>query len=182
MRKLMGLLLVGLVALLAVGPAHSQNTTGLVVTGCGTVTNPFTAGRPGPFTVDTAGYLCGIFGTTPVTSGGLSRSSVVLANSTNATSVKASAGQVYSIQVFNNSTNIAYLKFYDKASAPTCNSDTVVWNVLIPASANGAGAVVPIDVGLTFTTGIAYCVTGGIAASDNTAVAATSFIVNVGYK
>lgn len=118
----------------------------------------------------------------PGTTGGLTKSFAIMAASTNATSVKASAGQVYHIQVFNNSANIGYLKFYDKASSPTCNSDTVVWEVLIPASTSGAGAVVDISSGLVFSTGIAYCVTGAIAVNDNTAVAASAMIVNLGYK
>lgn len=47
-----------LAALLASAPAHAQNTTGLVVSVCGTVTTAFVAGRPGPFTIDVNGVLC----------------------------------------------------------------------------------------------------------------------------
>lgn len=182
MRKLTWLLLAAALMLPGAQAAGQGNTTGLVVTGCGTVPSAFVPGRPGPFTVDVAGYLCGFFAPAPAVSGGITKSSVVLANSTNSTLLKNGAGQVYTVQVFNNSTSIAYLKFYDKATAPTCNSDTIVWQVMIPASASGAGAIAPIELGLPFTLGIGYCVTGGIGPTDNTSVAATTYIVNVGYK
>jgi hypothetical protein len=118
----------------------------------------------------------------PTTSGGLSRSYASLANSTNATVVKASAGQIYTMRAFNNSANIAYLKFYNKATTPTCNSDTVVDKVMIPASTSGAGVVINSPVGTEYTTGIAYCVTAAFVDSDNTAVAASAFSVTIGYK
>jgi hypothetical protein len=38
--------------------AMAQNTTGLVVAACGTVSSAFKVGNPGPFTVDTTGKLC----------------------------------------------------------------------------------------------------------------------------
>jgi hypothetical protein len=44
--------------LVAVTPGWAQNTTGLVVTTCGTVVTAFKAGNPGPFTVDVNGNLC----------------------------------------------------------------------------------------------------------------------------
>lgn len=41
-----------------IAPASAQNTTGLVVSVCGSPTSPFVAARPGPFTVDLNGNLC----------------------------------------------------------------------------------------------------------------------------
>lgn len=119
---------------------------------------------------------------TPVTTGGLSRSYASLANSTNATTVKASAGQVYNVRAFNNSANIAYLKFYNKATSPTCNSDTVVDKILIPGNTSGAGIVTDISMGDAYSTGISYCVTGAFGDTDNTAVAASAYSVTVSYK
>lgn len=62
MRKLLiaGVMALGALSgsLLAV-PAQAQgNTTGLVVTTCGSPPSAFVAGRPGPFTLDTTGTLC----------------------------------------------------------------------------------------------------------------------------
>jgi hypothetical protein len=98
-------------------------------------------------------------------------------------SVKGSAGVVYSIQTGNIGASApAFLKFYDKATAPTCNTDTVVKTIVIPAASTGGGNNVSVPVGAGFTTGIGICVTGGIADNDNTAVAAATVVVNIGYK
>lgn len=74
MRKQLQRNLCALGALLACAlawltPANAQNTTGLVVSVCGSPVSPFVAGRPGPFTVDTTGKLCDGFsgGGGPVT-------------------------------------------------------------------------------------------------------------------
>lgn len=117
------------------------------------------------------------------TTGGTVQYHLIAANTTNSTSVKASAGIVYSIQTGNIGASApAYLKFYDKATAPTCNTDTVVKTILIPANSLGGGNNVSIPVGAGFTSGIGICVTGGIADNDNTAVAASTVIINIGYK
>lgn len=116
------------------------------------------------------------------TSGGLSRNYATLANSTNATVVKNGAGQLYNIQAFNNSATIAYVKFYNKATTPTCNSDTVVDKYMIPASTSGAGLSISVPLGDAYNAGISYCVTTGIADNDNTAVAASAYSVTVRYK
>jgi hypothetical protein len=52
------ILFAGLGLLLSVLPVVAQNTTGLVVTTCGTVPTAFKATNPGPFTVDVNGNLC----------------------------------------------------------------------------------------------------------------------------
>lgn len=117
-------------------------------------------------------------------SGGYTTSHLIATNTTNATSLKASAGTVGFIQLGSLSTTaIAYLKLYDKASAPVPASDTPVQVYIIPYATGGAGnnPQIPIQ-GLNFATGIAYAVTGGIADNDNTAVAAATFAINIGYK
>ena len=53
-------------------------------------------------------------------------SHIVSAATTNATSVKASAGIINDIVVGNNGAGVAYFKLYDKASAPTVGTDTPV--------------------------------------------------------
>lgn len=110
--------------------------------------------------------------------------SLIAANSTNATSVKASAGTIYEISLANISASAtAYLKLYDSASAPTCGSGTPVARYLIPfASTGGAGSNLAINLGKSFSTGIAFCITAGIADADTTAVAASTVLVNLTYK
>lgn len=116
----------------------------------------------------------------PYTSGGLSRTHLKAAASTNSTSVKASAGQVYKIHAFNGSGGTKYLKLYDKATAPTVGTDTPVG--VYPLQ---AGAQTTIDWGghgMPFTLGIGLGITGGVADSDTTAVTANDVILNMGYK
>lgn len=100
------------------------------------------------------------------------------AASTNATSLKASAGVLYALYVVNLNAAVRYLKFYNKASAPTVGSDTVVQTFPIPASTTGAGFTINLDPGISFSTGIAYALTTGIADADTGAVAANEIIIN----
>ncbi len=115
------------------------------------------------------------------TSGGATPATWVSAASTNATVVKASAGQVYSIVVINTTATIYYLKLFDKATTPTVGTDTPIQNYPIPANTSGAGFVVPIPVGMAFSNGISFALTGGIALLDSSN-AATGVAINVSYK
>jgi hypothetical protein len=118
-------------------------------------------------------------------SGGATQYHLIAANSNNSTSVKGSAGQVYSVQLSGVGSAPAYLKFYDKATAPTCGTDTPVKVLMIPAAstaANGGGSNVTMSVGANFANGIGICVVTGIADNDNTSVAAATFNINFNYK
>jgi len=103
------------------------------------------------------------------------------AASTNATSLKASAGQLGFIYATNLNAAVRYLKLYNKASSPTVGTDTPVATLPIPASTTGAGFIIGIPGGLNFTTGIAYAVTTGVADADTGAVAANEIIIAFGY-
>jgi hypothetical protein len=108
-----------------------------------------------------------------------STSHAVLAASTNATSVKGSAGTLYSASVYNKSATPFYLKFYNKATSPTVGTDTPI--LVIGVEAGTAQHVQLPQGGLAFGTGIAYAVTGGIANADTTAVAASDGVVGLIY-
>lgn len=111
--------------------------------------------------------------------GGATPFQLISAATTNATSVKGSAGTVYGVQAFNNSATVAFLKLYNKATAPTVGTDTPVKTIMIPA--NG-GAVLPItDIGVAFGTGIALAVTGLATVSDTTAVALSQCQIGIDY-
>ncbi|HEY5008033.1 MAG TPA: hypothetical protein VII42_08515 [Caulobacteraceae bacterium] len=116
---------------------------------------------------------------TPVTSGGLSTCFLVATASSNSTNCKASAGQVYHIRIFNNSTNVAYLHLINSASAPTCSSAATVDQIMVPAS---GGVESDVAAGEAFSTGISFCFSGGMAANDNTSVAASTYTISIGYK
>jgi len=91
------------------------------------------------------------------------------AATTNGTSVKAAAGNVMRIRGLNTVASKRYLKFYNKASAPTVGTDTPVLTFVILASAEFV-----IDLGGAnghyFSTGIAYAITGAAADADTTAI------------
>jgi hypothetical protein len=111
---------------------------------------------------------------------------LIAAASTNATSVKASAATVFSCQLSGIGSTPAYLKIYNKASAPTVGTDVPVKTLIIPAAAtaaNGAGSNIQFGPGgMALGTGFATAVTGGIADADATAVAATTFALNCDYE
>ena len=107
---------------------------------------------------------------------------LISAATTNATSVKASKGVVGMLVAMNKASTPAYVKLYNKASAPTVGTDTPVQVFMIPGNTAGAGLSLPVPLtGLKFDTGIAFAITGGIADSDTTAVAANDVVVNLGY-
>lgn len=119
----------------------------------------------------------------PHTAGGLSVSRTISAASTNATSVKASSGQIYTITAHNTNAAVRYLKLYNKASSPTVGTDTPVITLPIPGNTAGAGFILPIgEMGVAFSTGIAMALTTGVADSDNTGVAANEIVINLFYK
>ncbi len=118
----------------------------------------------------------------PTTAGGLTTTKLISAASTNATSVKTSAGQVYNIQAFNTNASARFLKLYNKASSPTVGTDTPVNTFLVPGNATGSGIVVEVSNGIAFATGIAFAITGAIADSDTTAIGASDCVVNIQYK
>jgi hypothetical protein len=117
----------------------------------------------------------------PATTGGLSKFHLVGAATTNATNVKASAGQVYAITAFNVAATPAYLKFHNTAGTPTAGSG-VTDTFLIPGNTAGAGMVLNIDKGIAFATGIGITLVTGIADANASAIAADNVVINIYYK
>lgn len=153
-------ILFAIAALLALAsPAASQQT--------GSPTNPF-------YTVPTAS-----------TGGAASLFKLIAANSNNSTLISTGTHTVYGAQLAGLGSAPAYLKIYDKATAPTCGTDTPVKVLMIPAAAtaaNGAGSNVSLPYGVTISLGLGICVVTGIADNDNTSVASATFIINIDYK
>ena len=108
-----------------------------------------------------------------------SASNINSAATTNATSVKSTAGTLYGVTASNVGAGAAYLKLYNKASAPTVGTDVPVLTIPIPAS-----SVQNIKFGTAghrFTTGIALAITNLAADSDTTAIAANQVKVLTAY-
>lgn len=103
---------------------------------------------------------------------------VSAAATTNATSAKATPGTLYSIKGYN-AVAARYLKFYDKASAPTVGADTPVLTLYLPAA---TAFVLDWSMGRYFATGIAYALTTGSADNDTGALTAGDIVgLNVEY-
>lgn len=116
--------------------------------------------------------------TPTATANGATDSRVNSAATTNATSLKATAGQVYDIDVFNTALYAVYLKLYNKATAPTVGTDTPVRTIPIQA---GGGYSKNFPLGKAFSTGIAYAITKNQPDSDTTAVAAGDLTGSIGW-
>lgn len=125
---------------------------------------------------DTSGNV-GVQTAVPRTSGGYSTFHLASAASTNATSVKASAGQLYGYTLLNTNASIRYLAFHNTAGTPTAGS-SVFFKMGIPAL-GGANVVFPA--GVAFSTGIAITTITGAADNDSTGVAANDLIINLWY-
>ena len=91
--------------------------------------------------------------------------------------VKASKGYVHEMFVSNNAASARFLKFYDKATAPT-NSDTPIRTYELQANAS---YFMNIELGVSFLSGISIRASTGVADNDNTAPSANDVIVNIGY-
>lgn len=131
------------------------------------------------------GVVSGAISVPATATGGAGMSHAIVAANTTSVAIDASPGTLYSVQVFNNSATIAYLKLYDAAQgSTTCGSGTPKKVVLIPASTSGAGAVIFLGgaSGVAFATAITRCVTTGIADNDTGAPAATTYLVEADFK
>jgi hypothetical protein len=85
------------------------------------------------------------------------------------TNIKASAaGNIYRIDIFNTSATGAFFKLYNNVGVPTTAS-TPIWTIPIPAN---VGYSKTFPYGLSFSSGIAYSITGLIADNDATTVTA----------
>lgn len=101
------------------------------------------------------------------------------ANSTNATVALASPGYLESISGYNAAVATRYLKFYDKATAPTVGTDVPVLTYALPASTAFNIAVG----GFEFSAGIAYGMVTGAADNNTTALTAGDVLgLNVAYS
>jgi hypothetical protein len=111
--------------------------------------------------------LLGRLWTTSVKPNGTSRI-LSAAASTNATSAKASAGDLFQIVGYNAIGSLRYLKLYNKASAPTVGSDTPTHTFVIPPGP----FVLDFPTPFYFSTGIAYALTTAGADADTGALTA----------
>lgn len=104
---------------------------------------------------------------------------IVSAATTNATSVKASAGKLTKIYAINTSaTADRFVKVYNKATAPVVGTDVPVKTIKVTAA-----SVADINLPSTsLTAGIAIAITGAVGDADATAIGAGDVILDIDYQ
>lgn len=126
-----------------------------------------------------------IGGTNPAAAatGGATPGHFLSAATNNSTSVKGSAGTLYTLEVVQTTTTLGDLRLYDSAAAPTCSSATgVVKNYAVQSNATSPGFIIDFGAaGIAFANGIGICLTGAVSDSDNTSFV-TGVQVNYSFK
>jgi len=94
-------------------------------------------------------------------------------------SIKASAGYLQHIDVSNNAASPRFVKFYNKATAPTVGTDTPVITLQLAAS-----STLSIDyfAGIPFSLGIGIGAVTGVADNNTTNTTANDVVINVYYQ
>lgn len=115
---------------------------------------------------------------TPQTTGGYSISHLVSAATTNATNIKASAGQVFGWYIYNSNAAARKVAFHNTAGTPTAGTG-VVFAIVVPP---GSAANVFTDTGIAFATGIAITTVTDLTDAGATAVALNDLVINVLFK
>lgn len=132
---------------------------------------------------DANSYILASGSATATTTAGTSTCYFTSAASNNAQFCKASAGNLYEIHVTNTTTTNYFLRLYNATSAPTCSSATGFVETVpaLGAAANGGVNGRINTPPQAFSTGIAFCLTGGGSSTDNTN-AATGVYITLLYK
>jgi len=100
------------------------------------------------------------------------------AATTNATLVKNSSTVITDAVLSNNGAAAAFVKLYNKASAPTVGTDIPLICLTVPALGHA-----PLDVnGLLFATGLSIAITNLAPDTDTTAVAAGQVKIFMQYR
>jgi hypothetical protein len=116
---------------------------------------------------------------TASTAGGLTRTLKTSLADTNSTVAKASAGMVYSYSVGNAGSTWVWLKLMDSPTAIPVTSATFIAKIGVPASTQVSQE---FAYGLAFSTGIYVALTGKPDNQDNTAVTASTCVINLFWK
>lgn len=97
------------------------------------------------------------------------------AATTNGALIITGTSGVSSIYATNTGAAVAFVKLYNKATAPTVGTDVPEMIIPVPAAVSGVPGVANIAAGvppLRFALGLGIAITGGVADTDTTAVAA----------
>ena len=113
-----------------------------------------------------------------------SRYKLLSAATTNANTVKATAGKIIGGVAANLSTSVRFLKFYNQAnttSPAVPTSATPVYTFPLQPNTTYYIAEMIAMLGDQFSTGITIAITGAVADNDATAIAANDVVLNLAY-
>lgn len=113
----------------------------------------------------------------PQTTGGFTTFHLVSAATTNATAVKASAGQLFGWYIYNSNSTARKVAFHNLASGATAGASIFFTMVIPPLSA----ANVMTETGIAFSTGISFTTVTGLTDADAVAVGLNDLIINLFY-
>lgn len=111
------------------------------------------------------------------TSGGMTTYHLVSAATTNATNVKASAGQLYGWYIYNNAAGMRKVAFHNTAGTPTAGA-SIFFTINVPAN---SAANVFSDIGIAFSTGIGITTVTDVTDAGTTAVSLNDLTINLFY-
>lgn len=114
----------------------------------------------------------------PSNVGAATISKVASAATTNATSVKGSAGRVIGWVFCNTSAAFKFVRFYNKATAPVVGTDSPAIIVGVPPNST---IIKTTEGGSGYSLGIAYAITNLVADLDATVVAANDVVGAIYY-
>lgn len=109
-----------------------------------------------------------------------SRFKLISAATTNSTLIRAGVAKLGWLVVGNVGATVAYVKLYDKATAPTVGTDVPFATYMVPGSTTG-GVPQVIPVRLPIQLGLGLAITGLPTDADATAVALAQVVVNLSY-
>lgn len=99
---------------------------------------------------------------------------IISAVGTNSTLLKSTPGNIYGGTISNMTAGALFIKFYDKATAPTVGTDSPVMTVAIQANTTSQ---LIYDLGIPFANGIGVGITGAYADSDTTSAGSAGAVL-----
>lgn len=106
--------------------------------------------------------------------------SLISAATNNSTLVASGQRYLHYIIASNLNATVRYLKLYDKGTAPTIGTDTPKMRIALKPSSDPI--VIHFSEPVDFTLGLGFGIVTGITDADNTAVAASEQLINLGYN
>lgn len=152
------------------------------------VQNGASTGTAGSPSASNVVAIQGVPGMVPVvvtpglqTSGGASYDSFIPPAVPAIHTVKTTGGDLYGIIAFNESAGSVFVKFFDVVT-PVLGTTNCSFQFMVPGNTSGAGFVIQLPVPRAMANAIKYAVTANMPANDNTAITATTVVVDVSYN